>query len=175
MKRHIYLKMKTVEEARELFLSRFDLDGFLPPEEIATSEALGRVTAAPVFARLSSPHYHSAAMDGYAVAAEVTFGASQDKPKLLALGREAFPVNTGNALPQGTNAVIMVENVHPVDEDRSSRSRPRPIPGSMSGKWGRIWWPTRWCYRKRPRSIRTPWGPCWPPESPGCRCGVGPG
>ena len=30
MKRHIYLKMKTVEEAREIFLSRFDLDGFLP-------------------------------------------------------------------------------------------------------------------------------------------------
>ena len=116
MKRHIYLKMKTVAEAREIFLSRFDLDGFLPPEEIRTVEALGRVTAAPVFARLSSPHYHSAAMDGYAVVAEVTFGASQDKPKLLELGREAFPVNTGNALPIGANAVIMVENVHPVAE-----------------------------------------------------------
>ena len=116
MKRHIYLKMKTVEEARELFLSRFDPDGFLPPEEIRTVAALGRVTAAPVFARLSSPHYHSAAMDGYAVVAEVTFGASQDKPKILELGREAFPVNTGNALPIGANAVIMVENVHPVAE-----------------------------------------------------------
>ncbi len=116
MKRHIYLKMKTVEEARELFLSHFDLDGLLLPEEIPTSEALGRVTAAPVFARLSSPHYHSAAMDGYAVVAEVTFGASQDKPRLLELGREAFPVNTGNALPIGANAVIMVENVNPVDE-----------------------------------------------------------
>jgi putative molybdopterin biosynthesis protein len=116
MKRHIYLKMKTVEEARELFLSRFDLDGLLPPEEVSTSEALGRVTAEPVFARWSSPHYHSAAMDGYAVAAAATFGASQDKPKQLALGQEAFPVNTGNALPQGTDAVIMVENVHPVAE-----------------------------------------------------------
>jgi putative molybdopterin biosynthesis protein len=115
MKRHIYLKMKTVEEARALFLSRFDLDSFLTPEEISTSEALGRVTAVPVFARLSSPHYHSAAMDGYAVAADITFGASQDKPILLELRREAFPVNTGNALPQGTNAVIMVENVHPLD------------------------------------------------------------
>ena len=116
MKRHIYLKMKTVEEARQLFRSRFDPDTFLPPEEILTSAALGRVTAVPVFARLSSPHYHSAAMDGYAVAAEVTFGASQDKPKLLELGRQAFPVNTGNPLPSGTNAVIMVENVHPRDE-----------------------------------------------------------
>jgi putative molybdopterin biosynthesis protein len=116
MKRHIYLNMKPVDEAREIFLGRFDLDAYLPPEEIPTAAALGRVTAAPVFARLSSPHYHSAAMDGYAVSAEVTFGASQDKPMLLEVGSQAFPVNTGNALPIGANAVIMVENVDPVDE-----------------------------------------------------------
>ena len=118
MKRHIYLKMKTVAEARELFLSRFDLDTFLPPEEVPTTQALGRVTAAPVFARLSSPHYHCAAMDGYAVAAVTTFGASQSQPRLLTLGVEAFPVNTGNPLSAGTDAVIMVENVHPVAEDQ---------------------------------------------------------
>ena len=116
MKRHIYLKMKSVEEAREIFLSRFDLETYLSPEEIPTTAALGRMTAAPVFARLSSPHYHSAAMDGYAVVAEATFGASQDKPILLELGRQALPVNTGNPLPIGANAVIMVENVDPVDE-----------------------------------------------------------
>lgn len=115
MKRHIYLKMKSVAEARELFLSCVDLENFLPPEEIQTVEALGRITAEPVFARLSSPHYHSAAMDGFAVAAELTFGASHDKPRLLALGQEAFPVNTGNPLPPGANAVIMVENVHQLD------------------------------------------------------------
>ena len=96
MKRHIYLNMKSVEEAREIFLTRFNLDTYLPPEEILTAPALGRVTAAPVFARLSSPHYHSVAMDGYVVSAEVTFGASQDKPRLLELGRQAFSVNTGN-------------------------------------------------------------------------------
>ncbi len=116
MKRHIYLKMTSVAAARELFLSRFDLDTFLPPEEIPTIQALGRVTAAPVLARLSSPHYHAAAMDGYAVAAAATFGATQDRPMVLSLGTEAFPVNTGNPLPAGTNAVIMVENVQPVDE-----------------------------------------------------------
>ena len=116
MKRHIYLNMKSVEEAREIFLSRFDLDHYLPPEEIPTIAALGRITATPVFARLSSPHYHSAAMDGYAVAAETTFGASQDKPRVLELGSQAFPVNTGNPLPKGTDAVIMVENVQPLNE-----------------------------------------------------------
>jgi putative molybdopterin biosynthesis protein len=116
MKRHIYLRMKTVGEARDLFLSRFDLDRLLPPEEIPTREALGRVTAAPVLARLSSPHYHAAAMDGYAVAAAVTFGASQERPKVLELGREAFAVNTGHPLPPGTDAVIMVENALLLDE-----------------------------------------------------------
>lgn len=118
MKRHIYLKMKTIAEARQLFLSRFDLDNYLPPEEVPTSQARGRVTAAPVAARLSSPHYHSAAMDGYAVAAAATFGATQDRPKRLVLGQEAFPVNTGHPLPPGTDAVIMVENVHPVAEEQ---------------------------------------------------------
>lgn len=117
MKRHIYLKMEPVAAAREKFLRRFDLEKLLPPEEIPTVAARGRVTAAPVYARLSSPHYHSAAMDGYAVAAEVTFGAAPDRPKRLRLGREAWPVNTGQALPPGTNAVIMVENVVPVGDE----------------------------------------------------------
>jgi len=116
-KRHIYLDMKSVVEARQILLSCVDADSYLPPEEIATTAARGRVTAAPVYARLSSPHYHSAAMDGYAVAAEATFGATQDQPRQLRLGTEAFPVNTGNMLPPGTNAVIMVEHVHPLGED----------------------------------------------------------
>ena len=42
----------------------------LPGEEIAIGEALGRVTAAAVFARVSVPHYHASAMDGIAVRAE---------------------------------------------------------------------------------------------------------
>ncbi|MFP3868647.1 MAG: molybdopterin biosynthesis protein [Desulfobacteraceae bacterium] len=117
MKRHIYLKMKPVDEARELFLSQFDLDHYLAPEEVATVAALDRVTAAPVLARLSSPHYHSAAMDGYAVAAALTFGATIDQPRQLHLGQEAFPVNTGNRLPPGTDAVIMVEQVNPIDAE----------------------------------------------------------
>ena len=115
MNRHVYLNMKSVEEAREFFCP-----ALIWKRSAARGDSHGRGFgpghSAPVLARLSSPHYHSAAMDGYAVVAEVTFGASQDKPRLLELGREAFPVNTGNALPSGTNAVIMVENVHPVAE-----------------------------------------------------------
>jgi len=117
MKRRIYLSMKSLEEARELWFSRFDLKAMLAPEEVATIEARGRVTAAPVIARRSSPAAHQAAMDGFAVAAAATFGATPDHPKLLALGREAFAVNTGHLMPPGADAVIMVEQIPDPEAD----------------------------------------------------------
>ncbi len=111
MKRRIYLRMKPLEEAREIFLSRFDLAALAASEEIPTAAAAGRVTAAPVIARRSSPAAHQAAMDGFAVNAAATFGAAPEAPRSLALGREAFPINTGHLMPPGTDAVIMVEQV----------------------------------------------------------------
>jgi putative molybdopterin biosynthesis protein len=62
-------------------------------------------------ARLSSPHYHAAAMDGVAVRAVDTAGASETSPGRLRLGENAFPVDTGNALPAGCDAVIMAEDL----------------------------------------------------------------
>jgi len=117
MKRHIYLHMKSPEEARELFLSRFDLKTLLAPEEVATTAARGRVTAQPVWARWSSPAAHQAAMDGFAVTAASTYGARPESPRLLAVGQEAYPVNTGHLMPPGTDAVIMVEKVPDPEAD----------------------------------------------------------
>uniref|UniRef100_A0A7C5ET76 Molybdopterin molybdenumtransferase n=1 Tax=Desulfobacca acetoxidans TaxID=60893 RepID=A0A7C5ET76_9BACT len=117
MKRHIYLKMKSVAEAREIFLSRFE--GYRPvaSEEVPTVAARGRVTAEPVWARKSSPAAHQAAMDGFAVPAALTFGATPDNPRQLRVGKEAFPVNTGQILPRGTDAVVMVEQVPDPESD----------------------------------------------------------
>ena len=117
MKRRIYLRMKSVEEARELFLNRFDLKSLLQPEEIPSAAANGRVTAAPVWARWSSPGAHQAAMDGFAVQAAATFGATPERPRELARGREAFPINTGHTIPPGCDAVIMVEQVPDPEAD----------------------------------------------------------
>jgi putative molybdopterin biosynthesis protein len=103
--------MKTLEEARQIVRERLAPLRRLSPETVPVPEAVGRVLAAPVFAALSAPSYHAAAMDGIAVRAETTYGASEARPKTLAVGREAFFVNTGNALPENTNAVIMIENV----------------------------------------------------------------
>ena len=116
-KRRIYLHMKSPEEARELFLARFDLKAMLPPEEVATAAARRRVTAAPVWARWSSPAAHQAAMDGFAVAAASTYGARPESPKRLVRGQEAYPINTGHLMPAGTDAVIMVENVPDPEAD----------------------------------------------------------
>lgn len=83
----------------------------LPSELMPLPQALGRVTAAPVWARISAPHYHASAMDGYAVLADDTLGATETSPKELRIGQQAFYVDTGDPLPSQTNAVIMIEHV----------------------------------------------------------------
>lgn len=111
MKRKIYLKMKPLEEAQKLFWSHFN--HCLTEEEMIDSRnADGRVTSRPVTARFSAPSFHAAAMDGIAVLAEDTYGAADDNPVPLDLihGR-GVAVNTGHPLPEGKNAVIMIENV----------------------------------------------------------------
>ena len=93
-------------------LSASGLWGVLGSEIIPLDEnALGRVTAEQVWARRSSPHYHSAAMDGFAVRAISTDGALPSKPVLLSIGAEVQYVDTGDPLPEWSNAVIPIENV----------------------------------------------------------------
>ncbi|MEE9611909.1 MAG: molybdopterin biosynthesis protein [Desulfatiglandales bacterium] len=116
MKRHVYLAMKTLEEAKDIFFSRFGSDQRTAAEEISPKESLGRITAGPIFARMSAPTYHSAAMDGIVVRAEDTYGTTERNPKTLKIDRDALWINTGQAIPDGFNSVIMVEKVHEVDE-----------------------------------------------------------
>src|SRR5262249_42304996 len=89
----------------------------LPAERVPLPEALGRVTAAPIWANLSSPHYHAAAMDGVAVRAADTLGATEASPRRLAVGSQAIWVDTGDPLPPHTDAVIMAGHVRGIDEE----------------------------------------------------------
>jgi len=76
--------------------------GLLGAEEIPLDEnALGRVLAGPVWARISSPHYHAAAMDGFAVRAAETDGAMPTAPITLSYGPQATYVDTGDRCPRG--------------------------------------------------------------------------
>jgi putative molybdopterin biosynthesis protein len=107
--------MKTLDQARALWSAT--TDGLRAPAEIVPScMALHRSTAEPVSAKASVPHYHGAAMDGIAVKAHETFGASDVNPRRLILGESAFPVDTGDPLPGLTDAVIMIEQVEKVGE-----------------------------------------------------------
>jgi putative molybdopterin biosynthesis protein len=115
-KRNVYLKMKTLAEAREIILNEFDTAGHWAKETIPVPDAVDRVLAEPVHARLSAPHFHAAAMDGIAVKASDTFGASEAQPKQLVTGKNAYWVNTGHVLPDNTDAVIMVEHINVIDE-----------------------------------------------------------
>lgn len=113
--RNIYLENTPLEEALTRYMEKLREVGALEPlsaEPAAVDDALGRITAEPVFARISSPHYHASAMDGIAVRAADTFGASETSPVRLIIGRQAFLVDTGDPLPEGCDAVIMIEQVH---------------------------------------------------------------
>jgi len=90
--------------------------GLMGAERVSLDRALHRVTAHPIWARVPSPHYHAAAMDGAAVQAEDTFGASETSPVRLRLGEQAQWVDTGKPLPEGFDAVVMIEHVQQVDE-----------------------------------------------------------
>ncbi|HKA31911.1 MAG TPA: molybdopterin biosynthesis protein, partial [Candidatus Binatia bacterium] len=121
MARKRYLKKTPLNDARELFLNRVD-PAALASEEIAIDDALDRITAEPVFAKISAPHYHASAMDGICVRAEDTFGATEFAPKKLRpLSGDHFAgafqyVDTGNAIPLWANAVVMIEKVHQLED-----------------------------------------------------------
>lgn len=116
----VYLHDIPLPKAQERLnqaLTEAGLAGILGIEEIPLDEhALGRVLAEPVWAKISSPHYHASAMDGYAVRAEQTAGAMPTAPITLAYGEQAVYLDTGDPLPEWANAVIPIENVEPLDE-----------------------------------------------------------
>ncbi len=115
----VYLHDIPLNEARERFetaLKEAGLGGILGRETIPLDEnALGRVLAGAVVAKVCSPHYHSAAMDGFAVRADQTEGAQPASPILLHIGDRARYVDTGDPLPEGFDAVIPIENAESLD------------------------------------------------------------
>lgn len=127
----IYLHDIPLDQARAAFSAALEQAGLwkvLGVEEIPLDElAAGRVLAEAVWARISSPHYHASAMDGYAVRAEETNGALPSAPLTLALSGQAQYVDTGDAIPEWANAVIPIENVEPLDEGGQITPARRPF------------------------------------------------
>ena len=110
--RRIYQTNISYQDAQRIWFDFIHAFKSKEMETISVSRSLGRITAEAVLAKISSPFYHSSAMDGYAVRFRETFGASEADLLLLKLYEQAIPVNTGDPVPEGFNAVIMVEDVN---------------------------------------------------------------
>ena len=122
----IYLEDIPLDDALDKFLNVLRENGrwaVLGTEEIPLDEnAAGRVLAEPVWARISSPHYHASAMDGFAVRSADTAGAQPGSPLTLTCIFEsgsgsARYVDTGDPLPEWADAVIPIEQVEALDAD----------------------------------------------------------
>lgn len=106
-----FLNNLPLEEARSQYLTLLRERGLAPrTETIPVQAAAGRITARAVYAHICAPHYPACAMDGIAVSAADTFGASDTTP--VSLSPEQYTVvDTGDPLPGERDAVIMVEEV----------------------------------------------------------------
>lgn len=106
-----YLTNVPLEEACKNYLSVLQDAGFAGVEEtVPVQEACGRITAHAVYAAICAPHYAASAMDGVAVHAKDTFGATETTPICLNTSQYVV-VDTGDPIPEGCDAVIMVEDI----------------------------------------------------------------
>jgi molybdopterin molybdotransferase len=123
----------------------------LGPEQVGIRDAAGRVAAAEITARVSVPHFDRAAMDGYAVVGESTFGATAyapvelrivgesrpGKPHSGAIARgEAVRITTGAPVPAGADAVLMAENASETEDRSVVRVSEAIAPGKHVGRVG---------------------------------------
>jgi putative molybdopterin biosynthesis protein len=124
MEQDQFLNVIDRDEAERRFRAALDLRP-LGAEEVSLAEALGRVLAGDVVAPLDVPGFDRSNVDGFAVRAEDTFGASEDQPRTLRLNAEVLAtgivpagevipgtvtaIATGAVLPRGADAVVMVE------------------------------------------------------------------
>ena len=114
--KHNYLNNLPLDEAKALLSTHLRAVGFsAPAETVRTVDANGRILAHAVYAKICSPHYNASAMDGVAVRAEDTFTASEHDP--LMLTRDMYRVvDTGDPIPEGFDAVIIVEDLIEADD-----------------------------------------------------------
>ncbi|MBQ3292288.1 MAG: molybdopterin biosynthesis protein [Mogibacterium sp.] len=122
MKRNLYLTTTPVEEAKAIYLDAIKEDIKPQSENVRVIDALGRVTSGAVYAKYSSPLYNSAAMDGIAVIAARTEGASESTPILLKPETDYVIVDTGDPVRKPYDAVIMAEDTQETDEGMVIRS-----------------------------------------------------
>ncbi len=109
----MFKERRNADEAKELFLSAFP--PILDIEILHIEDCDGRIIAEDIIANINVPHYRRAAMDGFAVRASDTLGAGSNSPMVLKLGQVVdkgmcLRVHTGSPVPDGADAVVMMED-----------------------------------------------------------------
>ena len=125
----IYLDDIPLEEARNRLKENIQASGLwriLGVDRLTLDENLvGRILAETLWARISSPHYHASAMDGFAVKSDRTHGALETAPITLQFGDDTAYLDTGDPLPEWADAVIPIENVEPLNANGGTATDPR--------------------------------------------------
>ena len=107
--RNVYIENKDYKEALSEYLNKLNIKPII--ENISLREALGRTSSEAIFAKLSSPQNHLAAMDGIAIKASITEKATELNPLKLYERKDFKYINTGNIIPDEYDSVIMIEDV----------------------------------------------------------------
>ncbi|MCX7708344.1 MAG: molybdopterin biosynthesis protein [Clostridia bacterium] len=114
-----YLENVELEEALRVYADMLQSMGIgIEAEEIKVQDSFGRITSEAVFANISSPHYNASAMDGIALLAKKTYGATETTPVILEEGVDFERVDTGDPLPERFDAVVMIEDVISLERGR---------------------------------------------------------
>lgn len=134
-------EVHSVEEAKKKLLDYFS-DFKLADEEVDISNAVGRILVEDVYSKVNVPHFRRSTVDGYAVEAKDTYGASESLPTFLEvvgevhMGKEADVVissdktayvPTGGMIPNGADSVVMVEYTEKLDEENIAIGKPAAL------------------------------------------------
>lgn len=119
-----FLKIKESKEATEIIKNLFDELYSSKPIEIDTKDAYGRVLFEDVISNIDFPPFDKALKDGFAITSEDSYGVNEENPKTLEVidfleagsttekiveNGKTVEISTGAAMPQGADAVVMVE------------------------------------------------------------------
>ncbi|HEU4662214.1 MAG TPA: molybdopterin biosynthesis protein [Pseudolabrys sp.] len=142
-----FLEVVSADEARARFEAHLDLSP-MPAETVSISAALSRVLAHDVVAAVDAPPFDRSNVDGFAVRAADTVGASESAPKLLTLNSEVIAsghapvieirpgtvtaIATGGVVPRGADAVVMIEHTELVEQDNPAIELRRAV---MAGQF----------------------------------------
>ena len=109
--RNYYLDDIPIEIALEKYFNSLEKYlSVIDHEEIQVTDSNNKITYEPIFAKISSPNFNLAAMDGISIDHKSTIGATETSPITLNSNKFSW-VDTGDPIDDNHDAVIMIEDI----------------------------------------------------------------